>query len=186
MELIKEDNFFTDKTDLIEFVLGNCMPWYFHQCSTSNNFPFFSHTVMARTENEKVGRINSDLYDVMHEILIKFCRDHNLEVNNIFRMSFNAMWNYGELSHTDPHVDFKFDHKVLIMYFTDNNGDTLIYNKKYDGTGQTSLYGNKSLEVQERVTPKLGKAVCFDGNKFHANEFCKPSDRRVVFVTCFN
>jgi hypothetical protein len=186
MKTIKEDNFFTDKTDLINFVLGNCMPWYFDPSSTSNKFPFFNHVVMARTENEKVGRINSDLYSVMHELLIKFCRDNNLEVNNIFRMSFNTMWNYGDLKNTDPHVDVKFDHKVLVMYFTDNNGDTLIYNKKYKGDGPTTLYANKSLEVKERITPKLGKVVCFEGNNFHANEFCKPSDRRVVFVTCFD
>jgi hypothetical protein len=186
METIKEGNFFIDKTDLIEFVLGNYMPWYFDSWSTSKNFPFFGHTVMARVENEKVGRINSHLYDVMHEILIKFCKKYNLEVNNIFRMSFNTMWNYGQLSHTDPHVDFTFDHKVVIMYFTDDNGDTLIYNKKYDGTGITSLHSAKSLEVKECITPKLGKVICFDGNNFHANKFCGPSDRRVVFVACFD
>ena len=68
----------------------------------------------------------------------------------------------------DPiHVDTKEPHWVVLYYLVDSDGDTIIYN-----TDNTT--------VMERVTPKQGRVVIFDGKYYHTAEQPKDNVRCII------
>lgn len=68
---------------------------------------------------------------------------------------------------TDPlHVDNTFDHLVVLYYVNDSDGDTIIVDKKYK-QGETVDLSVDDHHVLERVTPKKGRCVIFNGKYYH-------------------
>lgn len=61
------------------------------------------------------------------------------------------------------HVDALTPNTVLIYYPFDSDGDTIIFNEKYTDEGV------QSLTEKNRITPKKGRAVLFDGSHYHAS-----------------
>jgi len=57
--------------------------------------------------------------------------------------------------HNNMHVDMKLPHVVVLYYVNDADGDTFFF--------------NNSREIVDRVTPKKGRAVVFDGLTLHAS-----------------
>jgi len=80
-------------------------------------------------------------------------------------------------------------HNVFLLYLNDCDGDTIIYDKTYSEVGREliTLGSDQHNELKElgRFSPKLGKAICFNGDHYHANEFCNTDQRRVVCVITF-
>ena len=60
-----------------------------------------------------------------------------------------------------PHVDMQFKHFVMLYYVCDSDGDTIIYNEQIESEMYT---------LQQRVTPKQGRVVLFDGSHYHTAE----------------
>jgi hypothetical protein len=52
-------------------------------------------------------------------------------------------------------------HIVCLYYVNETDGDTLFYSRKRNGQD----YG----EITQRVTPKKGRVVIFDGSIFHCS-----------------
>ena len=68
------------------------------------------------------------------------------------------------------HVDANIPHTVFLYYLNDSDGDTVILDKKYDTLHQSFLdrdydYSN---DIAEKVSPKKGRVVIFDGFHYHA------------------
>jgi len=68
-------------------------------------------------------------------------------------------------SHGYPHSDlaglgFK-QYTTAIYYLNDSDGDTFIFNERFGESFE-------SFSVHSRVTPRRGRVVMFDGNRFHA------------------
>jgi len=169
---------------LADHVLSNNFPWYYQSLSTSETYPFFSHIVVKRynTQCESM-KINSDIFYHVVPIVDTFCKTKNISYSRILRMSFNTMGSFTDKLFTDPHVDYDFEHKVILIYFTSNNGDTIIFDKTYDGKN-TILFNETKLPIKQKIIPEFGKVVCFDGLYYHANRFCNSGDRRVICVVC--
>ena len=68
-----------------------------------------------------------------------------------------------DISEVDsPHVDIdNFRHFVVLYYVCDSDGDTIIYNETKESDQYT---------VKQRVTPKKGRVVIFDGMLMHTAE----------------
>jgi hypothetical protein len=77
------------------------------------------------------------------------------------------------------HVDFTFPHLVFLYYVNDSDGDTVISKKKYDYVTSTLEEIDESL-ILERVTPKQGRVVIFDGMYYHAGGIPKNNPRCVI------
>ena len=60
-----------------------------------------------------------------------------------------------------PHIDLEEDHFVMLYYVCDSDGDTIIYNEKVKSENYT---------IQQRITPKQGRVVLFDGACYHTAE----------------
>ena len=99
----------------------------------------------------------------------------------ILRMKMN--FNYPlvgaqELTHGIPHVDLptEKDYKTAIYYVTDADGDTIIFDQKngYEGP----------LTIKERIAPKKGRLLLFDGDNLHAA--CPPISNKPRIVVNIN
>ena len=70
------------------------------------------------------------------------------------------------LDHYAPHVDFPFPHTVVLYYLNDADGNTVFFDSK----------GN----ITERVSPKKGRVLVFDGTLYHGGGIPKKGPRSVV------
>ena len=61
-----------------------------------------------------------------------------------------------------PHIDINDKiHIVGLYYVIDSDGDTVIYNERKE---------SKTYTIKQRVTPKQGRIVIFDGGLYHTAE----------------
>ena len=71
-----------------------------------------------------------------------------------------------------PHIDIcNKIHIVGLYYVMDSDGDTVIYNERRE---------SETYTIKERVSPKQGRMVIFDGGLFHAAEQPLNSTRCIV------
>jgi hypothetical protein len=75
------------------------------------------------------------------------------------------------------HVDDIEPHMVLLYYVNDSDGDTLISDKEF--TGAEPDYG-VDANIIERISPKKGRAILFDGHTYHAASVPKNNLRCVL------
>lgn len=75
-----------------------------------------------------------------------------------------------------PHVDFGgLDKNITALYYVnDSDGDTTIYNEQYGAPK------NARLTVKQKVTPKKGRLVIFDGSLIHSSGFTSSEAPRAV------
>lgn len=71
-----------------------------------------------------------------------------------------------KLEHYAPHVDFNIPHKVVLYYINDADGDTVFFNK--DG------------KIIQKVSPKKGRVLVFNGELLHGGGIPKKGPRAVV------
>ena len=83
-----------------------------------------------------------------------------------------------DISEVDsPHVDIdNFRHFVVLYYVCDSDGDTIIYNEKE--------YGLEKYTERQRVSPKQGRCVIFDGTQMHTAE--QPINSNIRYVVNYN
>jgi len=68
------------------------------------------------------------------------------------------------------HVDMLEDHWVCLYYVNDSDGDTVLFKQtKEDMNNDFEVFKNTKFEPLKRVTPKKGRAVVFNGNRYHSS-----------------
>ena len=85
--------------------------------------------------------------------------------------------NFKETSHNAPHVDmgeYNPQHWTMIYYIKDSDGDTLIFKEKLNDIPV------KNFTIDEKVSPKKGRAVIFPGDRFHCGTTPIISKARMV------
>ena len=144
--------------------------------------------------------VSQEYYNVGIHLLEMFKYQTGMNVNRILRMKINK-----QIRHIDPtydenccnniHTDFDIPHKTLLYYLNDSDGDTMIFNERFkrppipsnDPEERAIQLENyiKDREVNctlaERVTPKKGRFVCFDGLRYHAPSNPIKHDSRYIF-----
>ena len=72
-----------------------------------------------------------------------------------------------------PHIDLDEgeEHIVVLYYVIDSDGDTVIYNERTESLTYTE---------KQRVTPKQGRVVIFDGGQYHTAEQPTKGTRCIV------
>jgi len=81
----------------------------------------------------------------------------------------------------NAHVDLSNTHLVVLYYVIDSDGDTIIYDKKWE-KGEENLNSEETekLLIKKRVTPKQGRVVVFDGRYWHTAEQPKYNKRCII------
>lgn len=164
-------------------------PW-FYRPSTLNNFYYNSHALL----DPNLG-VTSQHLPFFEKIFYRICDLNNVSVNKILRMNVNMTFHYTS-PHTNLHVDHDFPHYVMIFYLNEASGNTLIFEETYTKeTGpevDTFEYKKDKFDkiqnkhnLKHSVSSKVNKVLFFNGTNYHAHEFCKPDEKRLIFICTF-
>jgi len=88
--------------------------------------------------------------------------------------------------HHPPHVDIANPDSFSMVYYLHDNteGDTIIFDKKYNANNPSDRQ-HEGLKELTRVSPKKGRAVVFNSNRFHASSIPWKSERRCIINYVF-
>ena len=189
--MIIENNFLTEEELNVtqEHIINNMdFPWYRIPNSTSEKYPFYAHSLLVRENfvDDEHPALNSPWFDFFLSILDRFVQKHKLYKGDyqIMRSTINDTLSFPDKG-CDPHIDFFEEHFVVMLYLTESSGDTIFYTKKWKDGDPSSFPNEKNspnLRVKQKITPKIGKVICYNGLNYHSHNFKKSNERRVVCV----
>lgn len=164
-------------------LLVNNFPWFYTADVTSltgvQKRPSLSHLLYY----DKI--LSSNYIDV--EVLGKIgARVAGTKFNSILNaktilqlpLNLNFIGDTLDYLHVDT-VDPFVPHNVVLYYVIDADGDTIICDKKVETESESNLKA-EDYPVLQRVTPKQGRAVIFDGRYYHTAEQPKNDIRCVI------
>lgn len=85
------------------------------------------------------------------------------------------------------HIDVQQPHRTALIYLNDTDGDTIIYNERYNPS--LSTLGGKitidddtlpDLTIKQAITPKANRIAIFDGHLYHSGRTPTNAPRRVA------
>jgi hypothetical protein len=120
------------------------------------------------------GEVTSIYTDVLLQSLdwINLCQKIEIP-NNIKRLKTNLLFTNSIKKSNTPHIDYNFNHIVLLYYVNDSDGETTIYNKKYgDDLGD--------IKPKYKFKPKKGDFLKFDGLLYHSSKPPQKNEMRCV------
>ena len=182
-DFIEEDYQEKIKRELLgaEDHLGLQFPWYYIEDVTaaysddSQHRPGLSHSYvdlpleLTGYEDDvlkpnSVGKVLSDYHELFVPMLKRV--GFKLGVSNVRVLQGRSFLQFPV--NTDgtidlPHIDIigKAEFIVALYYVCDSDGDTVIYNERKE---------SKSYTIKQKVTPKQGRMVLFDGSLYHTAE----------------
>lgn len=179
------DNFIPQHyQDNIEQVLGAVnFPWHYRP-SINNGKPKihderfkYAHGFVHNFFNDEEGP-TSTFYSTV-STLRYFAEKHGFDNNGYHRLKANLNvqipgWQDGQCQ--EPHTDMPSDHMVLIYYVNDTDGDTFIFDRKFDPMDPNP----GQFDLKQRVAPKKGRALLFDGNYYHAGSYPIQNRHRIM------
>ena len=156
-----------------DLVLSIYFPWMWFPNATPNlevddaysKIGIYYHTFLYRPDGP-----DSPGYPVQQsahlpsaaKIVTNILDSNGVQLNCILRISANCVHAGKEVVDSPPHYDHDFEHKNLIVYLNDSDGDTFV-------EGERSVF-------------EEDKAVLFSGKHYHRT----PTDgRRIVLVATF-
>ena len=187
--MIIDKDFLTEQEKIIvrDTVLSSNIPWFLNDKTTVLDEMTNSSLIDNKTKEHfqfthslrKELEIKSGYYDYLHDnVFVKFLQKHNMYCTRIIRAKLNFVSSIQEDVHQTPHVDVTFPHNVFLYYINDSDGDTILFNEKYDGT-------KKELTIAESINPEMGKAILFDGLTYHSPTAPKKYPYRAVMNIAF-
>ena len=148
-------------------------PWYYidditldEGDSRSQRRPGFTHEYVSYEGKDILtGKQVSRFHDVFVPILQNACKKLGImDVNVLQGRSFlQVPLNLQNTDVDTPHIDILDSDIffVVLYYVCDSDGDTIIYNETKESDQYT---------IKQRVTPKQGRVVIFDGILMHTAE----------------
>ena len=147
-------------------------PWFFVNDVTTDTInsqsrPAFFHKFYEDFEN------NSEHTWITEKIISPVIDKFKLKITQIMqsRTFLQLPLNHIEGLVDNAHIDSPRSHLVVLYYVIDSDGDTIIYDKKWEkGMQDLNSEETKKLLIKKRVTPKQGRVVVFDGKYWHTAE----------------
>ena len=133
-------------------------------------YGFNRYIINPHDKPHDLGVFNHLIYEMMRVIGL-----------NIFRSRLDMTVNRENSIVLDPHVDVLYPHISSILYINDSDGNTIIYNQKYNDYDKF----NQQLTVQKEIEPRSNRLLIFDGMYIHTG--CTPSkhNRRILINSNF-
>jgi hypothetical protein len=76
-----------------------------------------------------------------------------------------------------PHTDYFTDHYTLLYYANDSDGDTFLFDNVAESSNP--VYPSE-FNLAKTVSPKMGRAILFDGLIYHASSAPIINDQRIA------
>ena len=161
-------------------------PWYYiedvtadgdadsqHRAALGHEYIIFDEG--QSIEDQKATEEIDHFHYLFLAMLKHVCVRMNIKKINVLqgRSFLQFPLNLKDKSVDTPHIDLQQEHLVALYYVCDSDGDTIIYNERHEPA-------DKVYTVKQRVTPKQGRMVLFDGSLYHTAEQPKHNVRCVV------
>ena len=168
-----------------QLVLGVETPWYatmtdYH--SAQPNIYSHSWTHFAIMDGKSV----SPLGDPLMIAALSALENSGQSVDQIIRIRL-GLHSIGPQHFTGgAHVDLPYPHMVGLLYLNDSDGDTQIYNEKYNSLDNADTYQyfqqvhKGQSTIMETSSPKENKLIWFNGLHYHASQSPTTVAKRVV------
>ena len=146
-------------------------PWYYTEDVTGAGDSDSQHRtalghdyVVMDDEDNPSGERISIFHYLFLPMLKNVCREMKIKNINVLqgRSFLQFPLNLKDRTVDTPHIDLhNRKHLVSLYYVCDSDGDTIIYNEREKlGT----------YTIKQKVTPKQGRIVLFDGSLYHTAE----------------
>jgi len=136
--------------------------------------PGLSH-VYVEYNDDNTSEIVSEFHELFLPLLNKACQVLQVPKANIVqgRSFLQFPLNLNSSDDDTPHIDLDEGerHIVVLYYVQDSDGDTVIYNERTESDTYT---------VKQKVTPKQGRVVIFDGGLYHTAQQALKQIRCIV------
>ena len=139
---------------------------------SSKKTPGISTLLYSEKQNMS---LNDDILKMVLKIPIESCKKIKVNASLIQARSFVHFPLREELrkKYDVIHVDIPQQHLVCLYYVNDSDGDTVLFSQTTNDVPlpkDTSCIFDESLFTEfKRVTPKKGRVVLFDGNRYHCS-----------------
>ena len=143
-------------------------PWFYIEDVTasgdndSQHRPAMAHQYVEFDE-QSPGITVSEYHDLFTPLLKKIGLTIGIRNISVLQGRSFLQFPVKEKGEPDlPHIDIMDKiHIVGLYYVVDSDGDTIIYNERKE---------SESYTIKQRVTPKQGRIVIFDGGLYHTAE----------------
>ena len=143
-------------------------PWFYIEDVTasgdndSQHRPAMAHQYVEFDE-QSPGITVSEYHDLFTPLLKKIGLTIGIRNISVLQGRSFLQFPIKEKGEPDlPHIDIMDKiHIVGLYYVVDSDGDTIIYNERKE---------SESYTIKQRVTPKQGRIVIFDGGLYHTAE----------------
>jgi hypothetical protein len=170
-------------------IFGDSFPWYYVAATaytkdlehheTLHNGSFY-HLAMNN------GIKNSEIANTLEDCLLVAADKVSITVKKIHRIRI-GMNVISDSNHINPpHVDMDFPHKVGLLYLNDSDGNTILYNEKYDINSNYDSsyyyidYLKKKVTAKKQFVPVENKMIFFDGLTYHSSSTPAETKRRIT------
>lgn len=162
------ENIVDNSNQIEDFLLNQDFPWFLIQKSSgrAKNVNGFLDTVQFEHHFIRDDKIQSQAIHPLMRMLDWENIIKKTQVSpTILRMKSNLLLKT-QLTPNTPHIDFLYPHTVLLYYVNDSSGDTIFYDNNF--------------KVIEKITPKKGRIIIFDGSIYHSSTPPQTNDYRCV------
>ena len=168
------------KQDLLG--LENIFPWHYSEDVTaagdfdSQHRPAMSHQYVQIDDDNDTSEIISVYHHLFTPLLSKACQYLKIPETEVIQGRSFLQWPLVNIDTSvvdTPHIDLDegFEHIVVLYYVIDSDGDTIIYNERTESDTYTE---------KQRVSPKQGRVVIFEGGQYHTAEQPTKGTRCIV------
>jgi len=148
-------------------------PWFYdtktnNYTNVNDNKDSYSH--MGLYNNVVLSQIGL----LCKESLEAISKKLNFEIKNIFRIRLGMILGKQNNIINIPHVDDIIPHKVGLLYLTENNGETIIYNETFNRDCSIperykQIKKCNGFTIKESVKSVENRFFSFDGSNFHSS-----------------
>jgi len=197
MEPIIIDNFLPEVyvDSLYQLLGGDQIPWSFSKYSTSADSQMLEqlyHTDEPTSDHIQFRHIfiddnmvKSSYLQFIAPLIACYEKEMGVKVKYTQRIKANLLMPQEGIKLQRPHIDdigddafdstgYIANRKTLLYYVNNSDGDTILYNEKYEGS-PVGL-----VTKQQTITPVKGRAVIFDSNQIHSA--CIPTTKKYRLV----
>lgn len=166
--------------NLLDFITSLDFPWYYQpniafvQDSNKNiNSNLIQSFGLTHTVWDIDKKQVSEALAYVEPIVDNFQKMSGVKINNFIRIKINLQTPVPGNSldkYNGAHVDRYSDHKTLIYYPINSDGDTFIFNEIFDPMNEQTYPNNILPTIKEKVTPKENRLFFLNnGLQYHSS-----------------
>ena len=166
-------------------IFADNFPWYYGDTAyrDDKDSSIFGYSFFHMIYSE--GEFKSPYGSMLEIALLNMLDTAGERIDKLIRIRLGMITVTSNTVYHPPHVDFDFPHRTGLFYFNNSDGDTVLYNEKFNPTLAKDGYeyykqNQNRMTVQNRVTPTENTFVSFDGLQYHQSSTPTTVPRRIV------